>query len=126
VTTKTGLLNTPGRRPSDRELVVWLLWTVALVCGWIWARGLFLALAAGPGQQVAAPNPASWEDLSAVILRDPFHPYQALSILLGSSRAHRLEAWASSSYVLGVIGEVAFLLSLYLRKKAWTRLPKPS
>lgn len=121
--TKTGLLNTPGRRPADREVVVWLLWTVALVCGWIWARGLFFALAAGPGPQVAGPNPASWEDLSAVILRDPF---QALTILLGSSRAHRLEAWASSSYVLGVIGEAAFLLSLYLRKKGWRRLPKPS
>jgi hypothetical protein len=114
VTTKVGFLNISGRRPSERDLAIWLLWAIAMTCALIWARGLFLALAGGPGQHVDVPNPASWEDLSRVALRDPL---QALSLALGADRAHRLEAWASSSFLLGVIAEAAIFLSLYLRKK---------
>jgi hypothetical protein len=90
-----------------------------MTCALIWARGLFLALTTGPGQRVDVPNPASWEDLSRAALRDPFH---ALSLVLGAARAHRLEAWASSSFFLGVIAEAAIFLSLYLRKQGRRRL----
>ena len=119
MTTKVSFANSSGRRPRERELAIWLLWTIAITCSLIWARGLFLALTAGPGQQVHVPNPASWEDLSRAALRDPFH---ALSLVFGAARAHRLEAWASSSFFLGVIAEAAIFLSLYLRKKGRRRL----
>ena len=114
MTTKVGFLNSSGRRASERELAIWLLWTIAMTCAVIWARGLFLALTTGPGQQVAVPNPASWGDLSRTALREPL---QALSLMLGAARTHRLETWASSSFFLGVIAEAAIFLSLYLRKK---------
>jgi hypothetical protein len=114
VATKVSFLNSSGRRPSERELAIWLLRGIAITCALIWTRGLFLALTAGPGQQVDVPDPASWGDLSRAALRDPFH---ALSLVLGAARAHRLEAWASSSFFLGVIAEAAIFLSLYLRKK---------
>lgn len=118
---RVGFLNTAGRRPSDRELAIWFLWAVAIVCGLIWARGLFLAVTGGPAQHVDVPHPASWDDLSSAILRDPF---QALALLLGPSRAHRLESWASSSFLLGLIAEAAIFLSLYLRRRGWKRMPR--
>ena len=96
---------------------------MAVVCGWIWARGLFLALTVGPEQHVAAPSVASWDDLPGSMLRDPF---QALSLLVGASRAHRLQSWASSSFAFGMIAEAAVFLNLFLRKRGWGRLPKHS
>ncbi len=116
MTTRAALPQPTSRRSTERKRAIWLLWTIAIVCVSIWGHGLFLALTVGPSEQVGVLNPGSWEDLSRAVLG---HPFQALSFLVGSFRAHRLESWASSSFPLGLIAEGAIVLSLYLRKKGW-------
>jgi hypothetical protein len=82
----------------------------------MWGHGLFLALTVGPSEEASVLNPGLWEDLSRAVLG---HPSQALSFLVGSLRAHRLESWASWSFPLALIAEGAIVLSFYLRKKGW-------
>lgn len=116
MTAKVGLLQITFRRPLERKVTIWLLWAIALVCVSLWSHGLVRALTVSSNEHVPVLSLASWEDLSRAMLHNPF---QALPRIVGRSRAHQLESWASSSFSLGLIAETALILSLYLRKKGW-------
>jgi len=90
-----------------------VLWAIAVVCASLWAQGLIVALTAGTGEQAGVLDPAAWDNLAGAIRT---HPFRAVPLLVGPSRAHRLESWAFTAFPLGLVAEGAVILSLYLRR----------
>ncbi len=123
---KAGLLESSRRRSRKSTLAVRLLWIIALVCIFVWFRGFCIAVAADAsglneyGAGIANLTSKSFgQYLRSNGIDGVSHGLLQVEWMwvTGSPRAHNLRTWASSSFPLALVGEGAFLFSIYLRKK---------